>query len=43
MKKLLTLGLLMILAGLVMIRQDDIKTIINTYLSPKTIDLGDKN
>ena len=29
MKKLLTLGLLMILAGLVMIRQDDIKTIIN--------------
>ena len=43
MKKLLTLGLLMILAGLVMIRQDDIKTIINTYLSPKQIDLGDKN
>ena len=43
MKKLLTLGLLMILAGLVMIRQDDIKTIINTYLSPQKIDLGDKN
>jgi hypothetical protein len=44
MKKLITLGLLMILAGLVLIRKDDIITIFNTYLSPNTnVELGEKN
>lgn len=44
MKKLLfTIGLLMILAGLIMIRKDDILTIINTYLSPAEVKLGEKN
>ena len=43
MKKILTLGLLMILAGLIMIRQDDIITIINTYFTPNDVELGEKN
>lgn len=44
MKKLVTLGLLLILAGLIMIRKEDLVTIINTYLYPNnSIELGEKN
>ncbi len=44
MRKILTLGLIMILAGLIMIRKDDITTIINTYLYPNhNVELGEKN
>ena len=44
MKKLFTLGLILILIGLVMLRQDDIITLVNTYLRPSTmISLNNKN
>ena len=44
MKKLVTLGLLLILAGLIMIRKEDLVTIINTYLYPNhSVELGEKN
>ena len=40
-----TVGLILILAGLVFIRQDDVQTIINTHIHPskQTIVLGDTN
>ena len=37
MKKLATLGLIMILIGLVMIRKDDIITLVNKYIMPQKI------
>ena len=44
MKKLFTLGLILILIGLVMMRQDDIITLVNTYLRPSTmVSLNNKN
>ena len=44
MKRLITLGLICILVGLIMIRKEDLVTIINTYLTPnKVIELGEKN
>lgn len=40
-----TIGLILILAGLVFIRQEDVKTIINTHINPskQTIVLGETN
>ncbi|MBR2678798.1 MAG: hypothetical protein IKE63_05220 [Bacilli bacterium] len=44
LKAIITLCLIVILAGLVMIRKDDIITIINTYIMPNTnVELGEKN
>ena len=44
MKKLITLGLLMILIGLIMVRKEDLVTIINTYLTSNTaVTLEERN
>ncbi|MBQ6497938.1 MAG: hypothetical protein IJI58_04415 [Bacilli bacterium] len=44
LKSLLTFGLILILVGLIMIRKEDLITIIHTYLSPNSsVKLGDKN
>ena len=44
MKKLITLGLIMILVGLIIIRKEELITIINTYLTPNNaVELGEKN
>ena len=44
MKKLITLGLFLILVGLVFTRKDDIITIFNTYFSSNhNVELGEKN
>ena len=45
MKKLAIVGLLMIFAGVFLMKQDDIDTLIKSYFEPsvKEIELGDKN